>query len=82
MYPVDSLRRKSYVPPADLCSGYPLHSRVGEVAAVARRSAKRNVNCSIYFAAGATVAERAEFTLTHDRVCVCVCMCVCVYICM
>jgi hypothetical protein len=72
LYSVDSLRQNSYVPPADLCFGYPLHKEVGEVAAVVRRSAKRNGTCSIQFAVGATVAG-AEFTLGHDRVCVCVC---------
>ena len=64
---VDSLRRNSKVPPADLCSGYTLHTKVGEVAAAARRSAKGNVNSSICFAAGAA-GEREEFTLARDRV--------------
>ena len=51
-----------------------LHIKVGEVAAAARRSATRNVNSSICFHAGATVAVREEFTLVRDRVCVCVCV--------
>ena len=38
LYSADSLRRNSYVPPADLCSDDTLHSEGGEVAADPRRS--------------------------------------------
>jgi hypothetical protein len=82
LYSVDSLRRNSYVPPADLCSGYTLHSKVGEVAAAARRSTGRNVNCSIFCCwCNCCRMSGIHINTRSCGVCVCVRARACMYVC-